>query len=379
MKVFNAEKELKKLNRRFSKRNLGIGIFAILIALTIGSSYAIFSIPKQDHVILKGTVGDFTVKDIQLAVLVEGEKQDNFPAKGSGYMFDSVICDNGTTGTWDSNSWNIKIYFKGPDKCIISFVEQTQVEAILALNPSNLSLGRGKSGDVIYTYNGDGEITCSAPETLSCTINTSTKTISVKHVSGGDGNYVVNILASETSSYFATSSILNVSVTCLDPKTFVYIWDRKRKKKRKIRIKDVKVGDIVYSYNETKKSVVTSVVKKVHINKSRDIYDLYVDGEVIRITGSHPLFVNGMGYCEVNRLEVGYELIGLDGQSHVVEKVEPVYVEEECEMYCLELENNKSFSIGKNSLVSLAMYVGILSTISLSNEMAVSAVVGYGY
>lgn len=143
MKAFNPEKELKRLNRKFGKRNLIIGIFAILISLTIGSSYAIFSITKQSHVILSGKVGEFTTNDIQLAVLVEGEKTDKFPEKGSGYIFDSLICDNGTTGTWDSNSWNIKIYFKGPDKCVVNFAKQPTaakyIESLLANNLTSMN------------------------------------------------------------------------------------------------------------------------------------------------------------------------------------------------------------------------------------------------
>ena len=133
MKAFNPEKELKRLNRKFGKRNLIIGIFIILIALTIGSSYAIFSITKQSHVILSGKVGEFTTNDIQLAVLVEGEKTDKFPEKGSGYIFDSLICDNGTTGTWDNNLWILNVAYSKPDKCTVNFSEGATININLEL------------------------------------------------------------------------------------------------------------------------------------------------------------------------------------------------------------------------------------------------------
>ena len=154
MKVFNAEKELKRLNRNYTKKNLSIGIFAILIALTIGSSYAIFSIPKQDYVILSGAVGEFTTKDIQLAVLIDGEKQDTFPEKSSGYIFDSLTCENGTTGTWDSNSWNIKIFFKGPDKCTVSFTKSILLADYIK---NNVYVSDGING--LYYHDGQGTYT----------------------------------------------------------------------------------------------------------------------------------------------------------------------------------------------------------------------------
>ena len=154
MKAFNPEKELKRLNRKFGKRNLIIGIFAILIALTIGSSYAIFSITKQSHVILSGAVGEFTTKDIQLAVLIDGEKQDTFPEKSSGYIFDSLTCENGTTGTWDSNSWNIKIFFKGPDKCTVSFTKSILLADYIK---NNVYVSDGING--LYYHDGQGTYT----------------------------------------------------------------------------------------------------------------------------------------------------------------------------------------------------------------------------
>ena len=154
MKAFNPEKELKRLNRKFGKRNLIIGIFAILIALTIGSSYAIFSITKQSHVILSGAVGEFTTKDIQLAVLIDGEKQDTFPEKSSGYIFDSLTCENGTTGIWDSNSWNIKIFFKGPDKCTVSFTKSILLADYIK---NNVYVSDGING--LYYHDGQGTYT----------------------------------------------------------------------------------------------------------------------------------------------------------------------------------------------------------------------------
>ncbi len=121
LKPFNPNKELKKLNRKYTKKHLIISLIVLVLIISIGSSYAIFSIQPEYHTFIKGTVGEFSTGDILLSVLVEGEKQDSFPAKDSGYAFESVTCENGTTGTWDNENWGLNITFTKPDKCTVNF------------------------------------------------------------------------------------------------------------------------------------------------------------------------------------------------------------------------------------------------------------------
>lgn len=121
LKQFNPNKELKKLNHKYTKKNLIISLIALVLLISIGSSYAIFSIQTEYHTFIKGTVGEFSTGDILLSVLVEGEKQDSFPAKDSGYAFESVTCENGTTGTWDNENWDLQVTFTKPDKCTVNF------------------------------------------------------------------------------------------------------------------------------------------------------------------------------------------------------------------------------------------------------------------
>ena len=111
--------------------------------ITIGTSYAIFSIEPQTHVIINAKVGEFSTGDIKLFVTVLGEKRDEFPAKDSGYVYDKVMCENGGTGTWDSSNWQIKLTVAGPDECTINFVDvptgAEYVESLLASNPNTMN------------------------------------------------------------------------------------------------------------------------------------------------------------------------------------------------------------------------------------------------
>ncbi len=52
---------------------------------------------------------NFTKGDITLAVLVDGEKKEEFPAKDSGYHFVGSECTNGANASWNSLIWSVNI------------------------------------------------------------------------------------------------------------------------------------------------------------------------------------------------------------------------------------------------------------------------------
>ena len=108
LKPFNSDKELKKVKCKYTKKQLITTLLVLVGMVTIGTSYAIFSIQPEYHNFVKSQVGEFSTGDISLAVLVDGTKQDNFPVKDTGYIFEEVTCSNGTTGTWDNENWNLQ-------------------------------------------------------------------------------------------------------------------------------------------------------------------------------------------------------------------------------------------------------------------------------
>ena len=155
LKQFNPNKELKKLNRKYTKKHLIMSLIVVVLLISIGSSYAIFSIQPEYHTFIKGTVGEFSTGDILLSVLVEGEKQDSFPAKDSGYTFESVTCENGTTGTWDNESWGLQVTFTKPDKCTVNFIETT----LFADYIKNLYNSENEGSNGLYYHDGQGTYT----------------------------------------------------------------------------------------------------------------------------------------------------------------------------------------------------------------------------
>ena len=91
MKKFNPEKELRKIQK--GNRNKVIyGVLGLLLIIAIGSSYALYQIRYNKRIIYT-TVAPFYSKDLQLAVYVDGVKQDDFPEKSEDMLYGGYECE----------------------------------------------------------------------------------------------------------------------------------------------------------------------------------------------------------------------------------------------------------------------------------------------
>ncbi len=70
--------------------------------------------------ILEGKVPNFTKGDITLAVLVDGEKKEEFPDK-NGYKYVGYECNNDAKITWNNETWRALIDTNKPTICTIKF------------------------------------------------------------------------------------------------------------------------------------------------------------------------------------------------------------------------------------------------------------------
>lgn len=159
-KPFNPEKELKRIKREYRKKHLILSLIVLVVMVSIGTSYAIFSIDPQTHLLIKSKVGKFSLGDIKLSVFVDGVKQDKFPSKDSGYLYEKIECEKGSIGDWDLDSWQLILSANGPDKCSINFVKGVLFTDYLV----NLfeDVNEGQNG--MYIHDGKGTYTNSNQE-----------------------------------------------------------------------------------------------------------------------------------------------------------------------------------------------------------------------
>ncbi len=113
--------------KKFKKNKKRNSIIIISVVIVVGivsivsliKSHAYFSTSKSFDV-LKGKVPNFTKGDITLAVLVDGEKKEEFPDK-NGYKYVGYDCNNDAKLTWNNETWRALIDTDKPTICTLKF------------------------------------------------------------------------------------------------------------------------------------------------------------------------------------------------------------------------------------------------------------------
>lgn len=117
-----------------------------------------------------------------------------------------------------------------------------------------------------------------------------------------------------------------------------------------IPIKNLSVGDIVLSYNETSRIVEEKQIYKVYSHKPNKIYDIILQtGDIINATYSHEFYTD-KGIMSVEQLKVGYNLIDID--RNYVEIVDIRTRDNSEEVYEIWVENNNNYFITDNNILS---------------------------
>ena len=121
LKRFNKDK--RKLNSKYVMIT-GIMLIFMVSIFALYKSYALYKV-QEEYDLIKSKIGTFDDEDIILSYTVNGEKLDiNFPSKNSGYKVLKVTCENGTTASWDNNTWSLTNITPGDSKkirCNIDF------------------------------------------------------------------------------------------------------------------------------------------------------------------------------------------------------------------------------------------------------------------
>lgn len=98
-----------------------------------------------------------------------------------------------------------------------------------------------------------------------------------------------------------------ISDECLHPDTLIMMADGSEKK-----IKDIKIGDLVYTFNEITNKKEILPVKKVYKNLSKgtQMYEIKTDdGNIIKLTGNHKVLTSNRGYVRADELTLDDNII----------------------------------------------------------------------
>ncbi|MBO5096165.1 MAG: hypothetical protein J6B98_04750 [Bacilli bacterium] len=156
--------KLKRFNKsKISTKNVLISFAIIIGLLTIGyisKSYAIYKLEKK-YDLIQSKIGEFSMGDVRVAVLVDGKEASEFPSYETNYKVEKIECTNGVTATFDVENWQLNIADMSATstKCTVSFnsketneikpVNMSKTE-LLALNEEIKNTSAKELADYLY-------------------------------------------------------------------------------------------------------------------------------------------------------------------------------------------------------------------------------------
>lgn len=119
-------------------------------------------------------------------------------------------------------------------------------------------------------------------------------------------------------------------------------------------IEDIQIGDIVLSYNEEIHQNEYSIVLQTMIhNVTEEIYDLYIENEILTVTGIHRFYIrrkHDVEWIPASDLHIGDYVLFADGNWHPIFKIKvrirSLFV------YNFEVSHNHNYYVGRNQILA---------------------------
>ena len=120
------------------------------------------------------------------------------------------------------------------------------------------------------------------------------------------------------------------------------------------RIENIKIGDIVLSYNETfKKNEYSEVLQTMIHDTTEEIYSLYIENEILRATGIHKFLITRNDkeqWLMASELSVGDLVHFANLTYHKITKID-IAIESRT-VYNFEVSGNHNYYVGKNRILA---------------------------
>lgn len=131
---------------------------------------------------------------------------------------------------------------------------------------------------------------------------------------------------------------------CFEAGTLVHLADGSLQP-----IEKIAVGDKVWAYDLNEKKKKPSRVFRTLNSTKSEIYMLRIAEETLSVTGEHPFYVVGSGWTPVKNLQVGMELLNVNGHIHHIEQID--VKNEEVEVYNISVEDLRNYFVGQTGIL----------------------------
>ncbi len=115
-------------------------------------------------------------------------------------------------------------------------------------------------------------------------------------------------------------------------------------------IRQIQIGDDIYSENDVTKETGFKKVKEVFQTEAHTIYHIRMDGEVeLKITAYHPIFVVDEGWVNAINLKEDLLVETMEGSARIT-KIEKIRHEEPVEVFNFHVEDWESYFVSEKSV-----------------------------
>ena len=112
-----------------------------------------------------------------------------------------------------------------------------------------------------------------------------------------------------------------------------------------IPIEDLRPGDYVLAWDEETETVGPKPVVETYVNETNELIHVYVNGEEIITTPTHPFYSPVKGWTDAVRLRAGDILVLVNGEYVVVEKIQHEILERPITVYNFQVEDYHTYFI----------------------------------
>ena len=116
-------------------------------------------------------------------------------------------------------------------------------------------------------------------------------------------------------------------------------------------IESIRTGDLVWAWDEESGDVALKKVVETYINKTDELIHVFVNGEKIVTTPTHPFYSPIKGWTDAVHLRAGDILQLVNGEYVVVEKIQHEILETPVTVYNFQVEDYHTYYVANGVLV----------------------------